>query len=204
MTARSLDDCLCGSFSHALILCVLLFYVWFSLESKFSHPHIDTKTKVLSNVRWQCLPWTGFCISGCSQHLQCPLFPLGGGQGKQRSTFGEHCCIYITVSTVSVIFWLHALRNPVSSTPLKPPNVQLAHVGDDMVWSHSSSVDLSILSSALSSVDPRLHELWPQGINQYLPTHLMSALGSPQFFQFPSRLTSSFAIRLIEREVQHS
>ena len=71
----------------------------------------------------------------------------------------EHCCIYITVSTVSVIFWLLALRNPVSSTPLKPPNVQLAHVGDDMVWSHSSSVDLSILSSALSSVDPRLHEL---------------------------------------------
>ena len=75
-----------------------------------------------------------------------------------KSIWKSYCCIYITVS-VSVIFWLLALRNPVSSTPMKPPNVQLALVGDDMVPSHSSSLDLSILFSAPSSVDPRLHKL---------------------------------------------
>lgn len=91
-------------FHHALILCVLLFYVWFSLESKFSHPHIDTKEQSTFKCKMAVPPWTGFCISGCSQHLQCHSISTWGGQGKQRSTFGEHCCIYITVSTVSVIF----------------------------------------------------------------------------------------------------
>lgn len=46
--------------------CIYFFNVWFSLESKFNHLHIDTKTKRVPNVGWQCLHLAEFYISGHS------------------------------------------------------------------------------------------------------------------------------------------
>lgn len=202
MTARFLDDCLCGSFSHAFILCVLFFFlclIFFRIQIQPpTYWHKDKGTfkckMAMPPLDWILYFWMQSALAMSS------ISPCGRMRKAMKSIWKSYCCIYIIVS-VSVLFWLIALRNPVSSTPLKPPNVQLAHVGDDMARSHSSSLDLSVLFSALSSVDPHLHKLWPQGIKQYLLTHLMSVLGSHQFFQLPSWLTSSFAIRLIEREV---
>lgn len=119
MTARFLDNCLCGSFFYPLVFLYTLFLRFdFSLE--IQPPTCWHKDKASSKCT-MAMPSLGWIVSLWTQHIKCPSFLLCGRKRKVTEKYiWKRILAYIFYSLYFIgwFLWLLTLGHPVSSTLL--------------------------------------------------------------------------------------
>lgn len=205
MIAGFLENCLCGCFSYSLVLCVC-FALFLFLFNPNSATHILTKRQSQfqmhdgnASTQLNFIP-----LDKVSPH-ECSLFPLCGRKRKAtEKSIWKIILAYVLPFSLWVILWLLALRHQVSSSGLHflPPLIDKL-----MELMTQFGLTLPAWTSVLSpectaSVCPGLSQVVTVGDKQIL---FDSLNGNPVTSStFPVATLSSFAVRLIKREVYYS